>query len=70
MNTANELHNELAKVFEELRSGKIKPKEAAELVNIAGKMIASAKVQIEYALMRKQEPTISFLESFDSDDRQ
>ena len=70
MNTTNELHNELAKVFEELRSGKIKPKEAAELVNIAGKMIASAKVQIEYALMRKQEPTISFLESFDSDDRQ
>jgi len=70
MNTANELRNELAKVFEELRSGTIKPKEAAELANLAGKMIASAKVQIEYALMRKQEPTISFLESFDSDDRQ
>lgn len=33
----------------------------AELANLAGKMIASAKVQVEYAALRKDVPEISFL---------
>jgi hypothetical protein len=62
MNTATELRDELAKVFEELRNGTIKPKEAGELANVAGKMINSAKVQLEYHALRKTTPKIPFLE--------
>jgi hypothetical protein len=59
--TASELRAELAQVFEQLKAGAIKPSEAAELANLAGKMIASAKVQVEYAALRKDVPEISFL---------
>lgn len=61
MNTASELRNELAHVFQQLKAGEIKPSEAAELANLAGKMIASAKVQVEYAALRKDTPVIAFL---------
>ena len=63
MKTANELRNELAQVFAQLKAGEIKPGEAAELANLAGKMIASAKVQVEYYALRKEAPKIEFLES-------
>ena len=61
MNTASELRAELAKVFDKLKAGEIKPVEAAELANLAGKMIASAKVQVEYYALRKESPEIGFL---------
>lgn len=61
MNTASELREELAQVFAELRAGQIKSSDAAELANLAGKMIASAKVQVEYAALRKDVPVIAFL---------
>ncbi len=65
MKNVNELRNELAQVFEGLRNGSIKPGEAAEISNVAGKMINSAKVQIEYYALRKESPTINFLVSDD-----
>lgn len=68
MKTANELRDELAQVFAQLKAGQIKPGEASELANLAGKMIASAKVQIEYYALRKEAPKISFLESIDEND--
>ncbi|HEY8355264.1 MAG TPA: hypothetical protein VIK69_09655 [Methylophilaceae bacterium] len=61
MNTASELRAELAQVFAKLKAGEIKPGEAAELANLAGKMIASAKVQLEYYALRKESPEIGFL---------
>lgn len=61
MNTASELRAELSKVFAQLKAGEIKPGEAAELANLAGKMIASAKVQVEYYALRKEPPKIGFL---------
>lgn len=61
MNTASELRAALAQVFDQLKAGEIKPGEAAELANLAGKMIASAKVQVEYAALRKDVPLIAFL---------
>jgi len=61
MQNCEELRKELASVFEKLRNGEIKPKEAAELANLAGKMISSAKVQVEYYALRKEAPTIAFL---------
>lgn len=63
MNNVDELRGQLADVFAKLRAGVIKPSEAAELANLAGKMIASAKVQVEYYALRKEAPSISFLES-------
>lgn len=62
MNTASELRAALAQVFAQLKAGEIKPSEAAELANLAGKMIASAKVQVEYAALRKDAPEIHFLQ--------
>ncbi len=63
MKNMNELRNELSKVFDGLKDGTIKPNEAAEMSNVAGKMINSTKVQIEYYALRKETPKISFLES-------
>lgn len=62
MKTATELRDELAVVFDQLKAGAIKPKEAGELANVAGKMINSAKVQLEYHALRKSTPNIPFLE--------
>lgn len=61
MKNAEELREELAKTFAQLKAGEIKPGEAAELANLAGKMIGSAKVQVEYYALRKEAPTIEFL---------
>ena len=61
MKNAEELRAELAQTFAQLKAGEIKPSEAAELANLAGKMIGSAKVQVEYYALRKESPTIEFL---------
>lgn len=63
MKNVDELRGQLAEVFAQLRAGTIKPGEAAELANLAGKMIGSAKVQVEYFALRKESPRIAFLES-------
>ncbi len=61
MKNVEELRQHLATVFADLKAGAIKPGEAAELANIAGKMIGSAKVQVEYYALRKEAPVIPFL---------
>lgn len=63
MKNAEELRDELAQTFAQLKAGAIKPSEAAELANLAGKMITSAKVQVEYFALRKESPRIKFLEA-------
>lgn len=62
MKNAEELRKNLSDVFKQLRAGEIKPKEAAELANLGGKMINSAKVQVEYYALRKEKPNISWLD--------
>lgn len=62
MDSAKKLRDELAEVFGQLKAGAIKPSEAAELANLAGKMIASAKVQVEYFALRKESPRIEWLD--------
>ena len=61
MRNVNELRLELSATFEAVKNGSMEVKRAAELSNIAGKMIASAKVQLEYYGMRKERPKIAFL---------
>lgn len=65
MKNATELRNSLSEAFDELRAGNIEPKVASELANIAGKMISSAKVQVEYYTIRGEKPKIAFLTSND-----
>jgi hypothetical protein len=61
MKNVNELRDQLAVVFVGLKNGTIPHKDAAELANLAGKMINSAKVQVEYYTLRKESPEIEFL---------
>lgn len=63
MKNVNELREQLSQVFTDLRSGKVKHSDAAELANLAGKMINSAKVQLEYYALAKEIPNITFLKS-------
>tara|TARA_R110000868_G_scaffold49930_3_gene160237 strand:+ start:301 stop:537 length:237 start_codon:yes stop_codon:yes gene_type:complete len=68
MKNVNELRDNLSTIFEELHKGTIEVKTAAELANIAGKMINSAKAQLDYHVMRKDTTTkITFLHSTDED---
>ena len=67
MKNCDELRKELAQTFAQLKAGEIKPSEAAELANLAGKMIGSAKVQVEYYALRKEQPRIDWLESPNAD---
>jgi hypothetical protein len=55
------MRNELSNVFQQLRKGEITVDEAAELANIAGKMIQSAKVQVAYYELLNQPAEIEFL---------
>jgi hypothetical protein len=61
METIKELRDELAKVFQDLKTGAIETKVAAEMNNAAGKMINTVKVQLEYAVLRKETPKIAFM---------
>ena len=61
MRNVVELREELAKVFKDLSVGTTQAKDASEMANLAGKMINSAKVQLEYHALRKDTPSIKFL---------
>ena len=63
MENAEKLRSELSKVFNDLKAGSIKSKDAAELANLAGKMISSAKIQVQYYALRKETPDIPWLAS-------
>lgn len=63
MNNVESLRKELSEVFAGLKSGEIKPKQAAEMNNTAGKMIQSVKVQLDYYALRKETPVIEFLKT-------
>jgi hypothetical protein len=62
MKNVSELRDQLSQVFADLRGGSIKHTDASELANIAGKMINSAKVQLDYYAHTKQTTTIPFLD--------
>jgi len=62
MKNVTELRTSLSEIFEKLKAGEIDHNDAAQYANLAGKMISSAKVQLDYYAMRKQDKAISFLE--------
>lgn len=61
MQNVTQLRDQLSEVFADLRAGNIEYKNAAELANLAGKMISSAKTQLEYYAQREETPNIPFL---------
>ena len=64
MKTTNvvELRNELLVVFDKHREGKMGNDEVKQAANIAGKIISSAKVQMEYNKMVQSKNRIPFLD--------
>jgi hypothetical protein len=63
MTTITDIRNDLVNVFNKLRDGTMEAKDAVEINNTAGKIIASAKVQLAYAALRGETPDIPFLQS-------
>jgi hypothetical protein len=61
MRNVVELREELSRVFMGLKEGAVQSKDASEMANLAGKMINSAKAQLEYHSLRKDKPSIKFL---------
>lgn len=48
--------------YEMLRADPKRVVQVGELANTAGKIIASVKLELEYSALRKDRPTIAFLE--------
>jgi hypothetical protein len=63
MKTISDVRDQLSEIFQDLRNKDIKPNEADSLANIAGKMIASAKVQLDYYALTKTKADIPFLDN-------
>ena len=61
MKNINELRTNLADLFTQIKEGTVDVKVAAEMNNTAGKIIQSIKVQNEYAELRKEAPSIAFM---------
>ena len=59
----DDLRSDVINVYEELRQGKMTLREAKELTNTAGKIMSSAKIQLEYNIFMKAPRKIEFLEA-------
>jgi hypothetical protein len=57
-----ELRNDLLSVYTDLRSGKLGTDEAKQAANVSGKILSTAKVQLEYNKMVQSKERIPFLE--------
>lgn len=62
INNIQDLTNHLVKNYEKLCSGELEAKEAKEISNMAGKIIGSAKVNLEYNKQMDYKRKISFLD--------
>lgn len=57
-----ELRESLLEVYDKLRDGEMGIREAKEQANVAGKIIQSAKLQVEYNAYMKTQSRIAFLD--------
>lgn len=60
--TNNDLRTDLVNVYNELRNGTINKGTAKEIANVAGKILSSAKTQLDYNKWVKNESKIDFFE--------
>ena len=57
------LRDDQIQVYEDLRDGKMGLREAKERANVAGKILSTAKVQLEYNVYMRSKARIPFLET-------
>ena len=57
-----ELRNDLIDVYSQMRSGSMGLDEAKQAANVAGKILGTAKVQMEYNKMCQTKKKINFLD--------
>ena len=62
MNNINQVRDELIEAFKMVKKDPRRVSQAKELGNIAGKIISTVKIQLEYAAQRKEKPEIPFLD--------
>ena len=62
-----DLWGRLSDVFNGLEDGTLEHKTGAEMNNTAGKMINLARTNIDYYALKKEAPTIPFLECTEDD---
>jgi len=60
--TSLDLRDMLSDTIAELRSGELDRATAETVANLAGKMVATAKTQVAYAIARQERPGIKFLD--------
>jgi hypothetical protein len=63
MKHISELTTELSALYEGLKNGTVDVKIATEMNNTAGKIINAQRVQLEYAELRKEQPSIEFMKT-------
>ena len=61
METATSVRDEIRDLQRALKAGRITVSEAKEHGNLIGKMLNSAKIQVEYYALLKETPKIDFL---------
>jgi len=57
----NELRDDLLDLYESVKQDPKRANQAKEMANTAGKVLASLKLQLEYSMLRNEEPEIPFL---------
>ena len=61
MKTIRELRDDVIQTRKDMKTGTIDLRMAQELDNNAGKIVKTTLVQLEYAKLRKEIPTVDFL---------
>jgi hypothetical protein len=62
LETVKDLRNDLINIYSALREGKLELKEAKEFANVSGKIMNSAKLQLDYNIHTKSQGKIKFLD--------
>ncbi len=63
INTIKDLSEDLIECYKDLRSGGLSEKSAKEISNMAGKILGSLKIRLEYEIYKPTIGQISFLET-------
>lgn len=62
MKNINDIIEGMTRVFHGLENGDIQPRTAGEMSNAVGKIIAAARMQVEYQRLKGEVPKVEFLE--------
>lgn len=56
-----ELRSDLLDVYQWVKADPRRANQCKEMTNAAGKIIGTLKLELEYAMLRKEQPNIAFL---------